>query len=145
MALASVQADDYSGSTQLHCDLCDTINIMVYSFPSNGTALWHIFKVSDVPKLRAFLQAVFKCDPRSDDPIHSQQYYLGPLLLKRLGTECGIVPFIIYQRVGEAVFIPAGCPHQVCSVLHAFSFTIILLFKVRSATRPTVSRLPLIS
>ena len=113
MALASKQVDGYSGSTRLHCDLCDAINLMVYSTPLEGTALWHIFKVCDVDKTRAYIQHTFN-HPQHDDPIHSQRYYLGPTNLEKLNSIHGVVPFTIHQGVGEAVFIPAGCPHQVC-------------------------------
>ena len=112
MALASKQVDGYSGSTRLHCDLCDAINLMVYSTPPEGTALWHIFKVCDVGIIRAYIRDVFN-HPQHDDPIHSQRYYLGPTNLEELKSIHGVVPFAIHQRVGEAVFIPAGCPHQV--------------------------------
>jgi hypothetical protein len=112
MALASKQIDGYSGSTRLHCDLCDAINIMVYSEPPTGAALWHIFKISDVAKIRAYLCGNFN-HPSQDDPIHSQRYYLGPTNLAELRDVYDVVPFTIHQTVGESVFIPAGCPHQV--------------------------------
>lgn len=113
MALASKQVDGYSGSTRLHCDLCDAVNLMVYSTPPQGTALWHIFKVCDVAKIRAYVRDTFNHPPQ-DDPVHSQQYYLGPSNLAELRDVHGVVPFTIHQAVGEAIFIPAGCPHQVC-------------------------------
>ena len=112
MALASKQVDGYSGSTRLHCDLCDAVNLMVYSSPPEGTAIWHIFKVCDVNKIRVYIRDAFN-HLQQDDPIHSQWYYLGPTNLEELKTMHGVVPFAIHQGVGEAVFIPAGCPHQV--------------------------------
>jgi JmjC domain, hydroxylase len=116
MALASKQIDGYSGSTRLHCDLCDAINLLVYCTPPTGTALWHIFKVNDVDKIRSYLRDTPKfMHPHDNDPIHSQRYYLGPSDLAALKAMYNVVPFTIHQAVGEAVFIPAGCPHQVCS------------------------------
>lgn len=115
MALASKQVDGFMGSTRLHCDLCDAINILVYCTPPTGTALWHIFKVSDVEKIRAYICNTPKFDhPHGHDPIHSQRYYLGPSSLAELESMYGVIPFTIRQMVGEAIFIPAGCPHQVC-------------------------------
>lgn len=111
MALASTQGDSFSGSTRLHCDLCDAINILVFSTPTKGKALWHIFKAEDAPIIRQFIREVF--NHTGDDPIHSQQYYLGPSHLEQLKSKYGVVPFIVYQSVGEAIYIPAGCPHQV--------------------------------
>jgi hypothetical protein len=116
MALASKQVDGFSGSTRLHCDLCDAINVLVYCTPPTGTALWHIFKVADVEKIRAYIRDTPKFNhPQDIDPIHTQRYYLGPTDLAELKTLHGIVPFTIHQAAGEAVFIPAGCPHQVRS------------------------------
>lgn len=115
MALASSQTDGYSGSTRLHCDLCDAANILVFSEPPNGTALWHIFKAEDAPKIQSYIREVFQCT--STDPIHSQQFYLGPSHLAELQARYGVIPFVIHQAVGEVVFIPAGCPHQVCNAI----------------------------
>ncbi|KAF8220357.1 hypothetical protein L208DRAFT_1334293, partial [Tricholoma matsutake] len=112
MVLASKQIDGYLGSTKLHCDLCNAINLMVHCVPVTGGALWHIFKVSDVPKIREYLRSAFN-HPQDDDPIHSQQYYLEPTKLAQLKTMYGVMPYTIHQSIGEAIFIPAGCPHQV--------------------------------
>lgn len=111
MALASQQKDGYSGSTRLHCDLSDAVNILVFSTPADGTALWHIFKATDAPKIRHYIRTKFSCS--SADPIHSQNFYLGPSHLEELRSIYSVIPFIIVQRVGEAVCVPAGCPHQV--------------------------------
>jgi hypothetical protein len=118
MALRSSQEDGYSGSTRLHCDLCDAINLMVFSAPPTGTALWHIFKITDAPKIRAYIREFYSCS--LDDPIHSQHYYLGPSDLERLKVSYNVLPYTIYQKVGEAVFIPAGCAHQVSGILFMF-------------------------
>jgi len=107
-----MQDDDHHGSTRLHCDLCDAVNIMVHATPPDGTALWHIFKAEDVTKIRDYICGVFDCTGK-EDPIHCQRYYLGPSHLEQLTEVWGVVPFVIRQAVGEAVFIPAGCPHQV--------------------------------
>jgi hypothetical protein len=114
MALASSQTEGFSGSTRLHCDLCDAVNIMVFSEPPTGTSLWHIFKAKDAPLIRKYILETFNC--KSTDPIHSQQFYLGPRHLAELEARYGVVPFVIHQAVGEAIYIPAGCPHQ---VIHA--------------------------
>jgi uncharacterized RmlC-like cupin family protein len=34
-------------------------------------------------------------------------------MLKRLREDCKVKPFIIIQYLGDAIFIPAGAPHQV--------------------------------
>jgi len=50
------------------------------------------------------------------DVIHDQQTYLSEDLLVELRETFGVRSWRIYQRVGEAVFIPAGCAHQVCNM-----------------------------
>jgi hypothetical protein len=112
MALASRQVDGYSGSTRLHLDLSDAVNLMVHSSPPAGTALWHIFAAVDTAKIREYLRKTFSCSP-GDDPIHSQQFYLGPSHLMGLKTAYDVIPYVVEQAVGEAIFIPAGCAHQV--------------------------------
>lgn len=117
MALASVQSDDYHGSTRLHCDLSDAFNIMVYADPPSSTALWHIFKATDADTIRSYLRSRLNRSSDEGDPIHSQVFYMGPSQLKELEEVHGVKPFVIEQAVGEAVYIPAGCAHQVCNLL----------------------------
>jgi len=47
------------------------------------------------------------------DPIHDQSMYLEKELRKQLMVEYNVVGFPILQCAGDAVFIPAGAPHQV--------------------------------
>ena len=47
------------------------------------------------------------------DPIHDQSWYLDETLRERLWSEYGVRGYTILQCVGDAVFIPAGAPHQV--------------------------------
>jgi len=52
------------------------------------------------------------------DPIHDQTWYLDESLRQRLHDDHGVSGYTIVQFVGDAVFIPAGAPHQVnyCSL-----------------------------
>jgi len=52
------------------------------------------------------------------DPIHDQTWYLDESLRQRLHDDHGVVGYTLVQFVGDAVFIPAGAPHQ---VIHQFS------------------------
>lgn len=104
------------GTTRLHMDWTDTCNIMPWAAePTIGTvgyALWHLFKAEDSEKIRAFLRARGYVEAR--DLIHSQQIYLTPQLLEELYKEQGVRAYEIKQKPGMAVYIPAGCAHQVC-------------------------------
>ncbi|MCE3051884.1 hypothetical protein HAX54_051130 [Datura stramonium] len=46
-------------------------------------------------------------------PILDETFYLSTDHKNRLKEEYGIEPWSFVQKLGEAVFIPAGCPHQV--------------------------------
>ena len=47
------------------------------------------------------------------DPIHDQSWYLDGPLRRRLYEEYRVEGYPIVQCAGDAVFIPAGAPHQV--------------------------------
>jgi len=84
----------------------------VQQLTGNGGALWHIFLRRDADLLRQFLRDKYDTTLEGDDPIHAHRYYLTKPLLRELAERYKVVPFEIHQRVGDAVFIPAGCPHQ---------------------------------
>ncbi|KAK9145591.1 hypothetical protein Sjap_005494 [Stephania japonica] len=88
---------------------------------ATGGAVWDIFRRQDVPKLIEYLQKHwkefrhFKNEPVSSviHPIHDQTLFLNESHKKKLKEEFGVEPWTFEQYLGEAVFIPAGCPHQV--------------------------------
>ena len=49
------------------------------------------------------------------DAIHDQSWYLDEELRDRLYKEYQVQGYTIVQCFGDAVFIPAGAPHQVRS------------------------------
>ncbi|XP_052773895.1 probable JmjC domain-containing histone demethylation protein 2C isoform X3 [Mya arenaria] len=80
-------------------------------------ALWHIFDAVDADKIRDFLNKVAKERgeeiEQHHDPIHDQSWYLDEELRERLACEYGVLGYTILQCLGDAIFIPAGAPHQV--------------------------------
>ncbi|KAA0198903.1 JmjC domain-containing histone demethylation protein-like [Hyalella azteca] len=80
-------------------------------------ALWHIYHARDADKIRDLLNKVaiangVKLEPYHD-PIHDQSWYLDRPLRERLYKEYGVEGYSILQCMGDAIFIPAGAPHQV--------------------------------
>ncbi|XP_067455149.1 lysine-specific demethylase 3B isoform X2 [Thunnus thynnus] len=145
------------GTTNLHLDVSDAVNVMVYVGIPQGDgdqeqeadisgrkevmttieegdvdemtkrrvyegkekpgALWHIYAAKDAEKIRELLRKVGEEqgqeNPPDHDPIHDQSWYLDQALRRRLYDEYGVQGWAIVQFLGDAVFIPAGAPHQV--------------------------------
>ncbi|XP_077992762.1 putative JmjC domain-containing histone demethylation protein 2C isoform X2 [Glandiceps talaboti] len=141
------------GTTNLHLDVSDAVNVMVYvgipygSGPGQSKqeterrvlravdesdcddlqrrraredlpgALWHIYSAKDTDKIRQFLKKVSEEQEQivapDHDPIHDQSWYLNGQLRERLLKEYGVRGWAITQCKGDAVFLPAGAPHQV--------------------------------
>lgn len=129
---ATSQSPGVKGTTNLHLDLTDAMNIMLFSAggtlaPASSTvskgiplcgAIWDIFPPSASSIIRTYLNSKTYLDSHpgavaQDDPIHRQCYYLAEDDLTILDKEYGVQSHRIFQNPGEAVFIPAGCCHQV--------------------------------
>ncbi|KAG8381136.1 hypothetical protein BUALT_Bualt06G0091100 [Buddleja alternifolia] len=86
-----------------------------------GAAVWDIFRRRDVPKISEYLQKHQKEFRHYNNslvdsvahPIHDQTFYLDEKHKKQLKEEFNVEAWTFEQYLGEAVFIPAGCPHQV--------------------------------
>ncbi|KAA1466060.1 hypothetical protein DENSPDRAFT_862224 [Dentipellis sp. KUC8613] len=119
-AMASEEKPGAKGSTRLHMDMADAVNIMLHAEPcpdgSPGFAAWDLFRWEDAAQLRKFLKKRFSNGGQAHDPIHSQQIYLDSEMRKELFDDFGIKSYRVIQRPGEAIFIPAGCAHQVCNL-----------------------------
>ncbi|TSV81491.1 Lysine-specific demethylase 3B [Bagarius yarrelli] len=142
------------GTTNLHLDVSDAVNVMVYVGIPVGDdnhenevsitieegdvdemtkrrayegkekpgALWHIYAAKDAEKIRELLRKVGEEqgqeNPPDHDPIHDQSWYLDQVLRRRLYEEYGVQGWSIVQFLGDAVFIPAGAPHQVKNIIY---------------------------
>lgn len=116
------------GTTNIHFDMTDAVNIMAHATggPSEQTtreqlakhgypecgAIWDIFPPSSSDSIRRYLK---RGNPTVDDPINRPLFYLDENDLAELGKpeNGGVQSYRIYQNPGDAVFIPAGCAHQV--------------------------------
>jgi len=83
-------------------------------------AIWHIYNAQDADDIRDLINKVRKEKGArilpNHDPIHDQDYYLDNNLRSRLYEEYGVQGYPIVQCLGDAVFIPAGAPHQVSTL-----------------------------
>jgi len=120
--------------TNLHYDMSDAVNLLVHvgsasrdkslqtyvtfqgtqktlnAFIEGDAALWHIFKRGDVPVLVEFLIQRLNLDSTI---LFDHSTYVDDSMLEELARIHNITPVTFVQRRGDAVFIPAGCPHQV--------------------------------
>ncbi|KAH6804220.1 hypothetical protein C2S51_032467 [Perilla frutescens var. frutescens] len=99
---------------------CKEVNARVEDARQGG-AVWDIFRRKDVQKLEKYLRKHHKefrhtygyPVPQVVHPIHDQSLYLNSYHKAKLKEEFGVEPWTFVQHLGDAVFIPAGCPHQV--------------------------------
>ncbi|XP_035773238.1 uncharacterized protein LOC118456510 isoform X2 [Anopheles albimanus] len=80
-------------------------------------ALWHIYHAQDADKIRTLLRTIDQergnTVKPNHDPIHDQKWYLDQNMRRRLLKEYNVEGYSIVQCAGDAIFIPAGAPHQV--------------------------------
>ena len=114
-ALATEDKPGTHGTTKLHMDMADAVNIMVHAETdgdSEGFAIWDIYRAEDSEKIRDYLKIFpypFKMKRLPDgsipeqDPIHVQGFYLDPAMRKELYEKHGVFSYRIKQYPGQAV------------------------------------------
>ncbi|KAJ2538513.1 hypothetical protein GGF49_005861 [Coemansia sp. RSA 1853] len=154
-AYGSSDGEGGVGTTNLHCDMADAVNIMTYAAPQylrahgievpglwtreddgsdmaavdsqvdkspTGAAVWDIYTPEAVANLREYIRETKYSGNTTGDPIHDQGTFLTyPMrkeIYERYGSAGGSC-YRIYQNPGDAVFVPAGCAHQVCNYASA--------------------------
>ncbi|KAG5220301.1 Clavaminate synthase protein [Salix suchowensis] len=105
-----------NGSTRLHINISDMVNIMV----DDGKVLWHIFSSEHLETLKEFVVSKLQDDNQQSfsqiDSISSYHVYLTDKHLKTLKAHYNVRPFTFEQHHCDVVFIPAGCAHQVSNI-----------------------------
>ncbi|KAG8383968.1 hypothetical protein BUALT_Bualt04G0069000 [Buddleja alternifolia] len=78
--------------------------------------VWDVFRRQDVHKMEEYLRkhsGEFRdISSQQVAPIQEKAFYLTVEHKRNLKQEYGIEPWTFVQRLGDAVFIPAGCIHQ---------------------------------
>ncbi|XP_074599516.1 lysine demethylase 3 isoform X2 [Brevipalpus obovatus] len=115
------KTDDISEAVNAALEEGECDEIMLKRCREKGTkigALWHIYEARDADAIRQLLHKVSlergqnPWNPHQD-MIHDQSWYLSRELRERLRSEYGVEGYAIVQCLGDAIFIPAGAPHQV--------------------------------
>ncbi|KAL8166366.1 hypothetical protein V2J09_007865 [Rumex salicifolius] len=89
-------------------------------FDTHPGVLWDVFRREDVPKLTEYIDDHWDEFGKQDAidnipvtrPLYDEVVYLNMHHKTRLKEEYGIEPWSFEQNVGQAVFVPAGCPFQ---------------------------------
>ncbi|KAJ2817395.1 hypothetical protein FBU31_006243 [Coemansia sp. 'formosensis'] len=92
-------------------------------------AVWDIYLPEAIGDLRRFISVKVGVEYSADcsgpitakhgDPIHNQETYLIQPMRKEFYDQYGHNCYRVYQNPGDAVFVPAGCAHQVCNYASA--------------------------
>jgi lysine-specific demethylase 3 len=91
-------------------DHSDAINLMFH-----GEATWHIFSQRDANDVECYLKSLDDDSSHTSDysKLFSVHHYLTKVDLANLQSQFNVEPTVIQQLPGQAIIIPAGCPHQV--------------------------------
>ncbi|XP_022640897.1 lysine-specific demethylase JMJ25 isoform X4 [Vigna radiata var. radiata] len=107
----------------VNCKVLSTQNGDV-SEKTHPGVLWDVFRRQDVPILTKYLKIHWKELGKSDDggnefvawPLYGGAIFLDKHHKRKLKEEFGVEPWSFEQNLGEAIFVPAGCPFQARNV-----------------------------
>ncbi|XP_062084782.1 E3 ubiquitin-protein ligase JMJ24 [Humulus lupulus] len=82
---------------------------------------WDVFRREDVSKVSEYLKihqeefGLIDCETYDfvTRPLYDERFFLNGYHKRKLKEEFGVEPWSFEQHLGQAVFIPAGCPFQV--------------------------------
>ncbi|KZV37145.1 hypothetical protein F511_15065 [Dorcoceras hygrometricum] len=87
------------------------------SHKSQVGALWDVFHRKDVPLLVEYIRIHWQelgiLDVNVSQSLYDGVIYLNMHHRRQLKEEFGVEPWSFEHHIGEAIFIPAGCPFQV--------------------------------
>lgn len=115
-----------------HLDRMEGTSLSDIRHPSNPCgAEWDVFRRQDIPKLLEYIakhmdEFNYSCDLQKNvvHPIFDGSFYLDATHKLRLKEEFDIEPWTFNQCLGEAVFIPAGCPYQIKNIKSCVSVVV---------------------
>ncbi|PON59899.1 WRC domain containing protein [Parasponia andersonii] len=81
---------------------------------------WEVFRRQDVSKVTEYLRlhqkefGVPECETYDfvTRPLYDERFFLNGYHKRKLKEEFGVEPWSFEQHLGQAVFVPAGCPFQ---------------------------------
>lgn len=133
-------ANSSFGTTRAHTDFADAVNVLNFASHgpdgSPGSAHWVIIPNSSMETLATYIREKKNVQHGAHNPIHPQMVFLTPADVEELREIYGVPVHSFDQYPGDAVFIPAGCPHQVCTG----TTLAMMLTQVRSPTTQIASR-----
>ncbi len=112
-------------------------------------AVWHIFPDYTIPYVSEFISSYASENKLViNHPLHDQCFYLSSDLRSRLASFASsppsnsslppisfeLKPITIHQRVGDAIFVPAGYAHQVRNTMDAIKVAIDFVSPERYST-----------
>ncbi|VFQ81666.1 unnamed protein product [Cuscuta campestris] len=108
-ARISSSNSDNIGGEDLNCTYANNFE------GTQSGATWDVFRRQDIPKLVEYLRCHKNESGEPENvpsPLYDGTIYLNTHHKEKLKANFGIEPWSFEQHLGDAIFIPAGCPFQ---------------------------------